>query len=102
MKVFYENQWCIERDDGTTIRLSWNESGMLRNAMQRAWIWDEVVYRFQGHPQHDEIEEAKEEIIDDISDSLFYEDDNIIQDAVWSAVEKWVDLDDPEDKMDGE
>lgn len=99
MKVYYDKQWCIDRDDGMTIRLSWNESSALCNEMQRAWMWDEVCCRFEDHPQWKEIIECKEEIIDDMSDNLFYEDDTVISDAVWHSVEKWVDLEEDNDEI---
>ena len=99
MKVFYENSWCIERDDGTMIRLTWNESSALRNAMQRAWIWDEVCCRFEDHPQWNDIEDCKDDIIDEMCEDLFYEDDTVISYAVWHSVEKWVDLEDNDDDV---
>lgn len=99
MKVYFDHQWCIDRDDGTTIRLSWNESAALRNEMQRAWIWEEVCGRFYDHPQWQDIQDCKDDIIDNISDELFYEDDTVVSDAVWHSVEKWVDLEDEDDEI---
>ena len=88
MKIYYDNQWIIERDDDTVISLTMNEASMLYDKMQRARIWDEVAIRYEDDPRWGDIEDA----MDDILDELMYEDDNETGDRVHNAVSRWVDL----------
>ena len=97
MKVYYDKQWFIERDDGTTIGLSWNESSLLWTKMLEARTWDEVEMRFEDHPQWKSILEERESILEDLLDEMMYETDDVIQHRVYDAVERYVDLDDEEE-----
>ena len=98
MKVYYDKQWFIERDDGTLIGLSWNESSMIFTQMIRARFWDEVAMRFEDHPQWKEICGAKDDILDDLVDVMEPTDDEY-GDAVRYIVERWVDLEDDENDL---
>lgn len=93
MKISRDSAWKIERDDGTIVELDMYEASALRNAMNRAWLWDEVELRFDEHPRWSLIQECKEEIIDRLCDQIFYEDDTVISDAIYDAVDWSIDLD---------
>lgn len=96
MKVYYDKQWVLERNDGSVIRLSWNESSLLYEAIENARVWEEVAVRFEDDPHWPEIESAKDEIIEE----LRYDCLNLSGDAVWDAVTRYCDLDDPVTFMD--
>lgn len=91
MRVYKDerSRWCIERDSGEIITLDWNESSMLYVQMRRDVAWEDVAMRFGDHPQWDEIENAKEDILDAL---IYEEEDSAVEDAVYSAVETYVDL----------
>lgn len=87
-----ENGWSIELDDGTTVTMSMNEVGILAERYRRETLWDEVALRFDADPVWPDIEEAKDDILDTMEEQL-YSCDTELSDAVYWAVERWVDLD---------
>lgn len=89
MKVYRDShhRWCLERDDGSTIVLEWNESSLLYTKIHDECLWEEVAFRFEDAPEWPKVEACK----DDILDELRYED-NLNQDFVWDTVNRYVDL----------
>lgn len=89
MKIYRDesNGWTIERDDETEIRLTMNEASLLYQKMLNAALWENVAVYYDEHPAWNRIEQAK----DDILDELFYNHE-INGDEVHSAVERWVDI----------
>lgn len=89
MKVYRDerHRWCLERDDGSTIVLEWNESSLLYTKIHDECLWEEVAFRFEDEPEWPEVEACKEDILDE----LRYED-NLNQDFVWDTVNRYVDL----------
>lgn len=95
MKIYRntDNRYVIERDGGEVITLSWQESSLLYDQIRNSVIWDEVDMRMEdgeeGFGAHrEEIEAAKDDIIEKLRDNV----DEINGDAVYNAIEQFVDL----------
>lgn len=92
MKVYRneDNRWVIERDSGEVIALSWVESSLLYDQIRNSVVWDEVDMRMDndgGFSRHrKEIEAAKDDIIEELRDNV----DEINEDAVYNAIERFV------------
>ena len=92
MKVYRneENRWVIKRDSGEVITLSWQESGLLYDQIRNSVVWDEVDMRMESdedyHAHREEIESAKDDIVEELRDNV----DEINEDAVYNAIERFV------------
>ena len=95
MKIYRDRNkgWTIERDDGTEINLTMNEASLLYQKMLHDALWENVAVYYDEHPAWNRIEQAK----DDILDELFYNHE-INGDEIYNAVSRWVDLDDEQEE----
>jgi len=87
-----KNGWSIELEDGTTVALSMNEVGILAERYRLMTLWEEVAMRWDSSPFWHDIEEAKDDILEDLCYGML-DDDCVIGDKVYDAIERWVDLD---------
>lgn len=87
-----------ETETGEQLNLNWYEVSQLRLYMRRSALWFEVVMRWEEHKQWPEIEQEKDDILDELD--YWMQDDSVVGDAVYEAVTRWVEIED--DGEDGE
>lgn len=94
MKIYRnaDNRYVVERDSGEVITLSWQESGLLYDQIRNSVVWDEVDMRMESDDTYSEYREAIEAAKDDIIEELRDNVDEINEDAVYNAVNRYVDL----------
>jgi len=95
MGVYFDSEWVIERDTGEVIRLTSNESSVLKTMMIREELWQDLLLHIEDEEPY---ESKRNEIIaakEDILDEMMWVDERAPQlddSDVYSAIEKWVDL----------
>jgi hypothetical protein len=100
MKIWSDDAGMHIRETETEeqLNLNWYEVSQLGLYMRRGALWFEVAVRWDEHKQWSEIEEAKDDILDELDYRM--QDDSAVADAVYDAVTRWVDIED--DGEDGE
>ena len=70
-RVYYDDQFVLERDNGQTVRFTYREWNAVFAAVFNGYIWDEVELRYDKDPRWDSICEYQQEIVYELSDTLF-------------------------------